>query len=426
MRATLRATLRARQLISATAALAVFATALVAMGGTASAAVAIEGTFTPVDPVRILDTRDGTGVADQRPGPRGAGIVTELDVTGVGGVPDAGVGAVVLNLTVTEATGNGYVTVYPCGNARPLASNVNVRRGVNVANLVTAKVGTDGKVCFFTSTQTQLVADVSGWYADNFAAVPGFRYRQLDPARIIDTRDGTGLETRAIGPLVAGEILALTIPGAGGVPSDSDARAVTMNVTVADSTGAGFISVFPCDRVRPTVSNLNFDPSDPTVSNLVTVRLSSTGQVCFFASVATELIVDVQGYFAPLADVLFTAVSPVRVLDTRDGTGVVGSRPARLGRGEVIQLQVTGTNGVPTNAVAVMLNVTITEAAGPGFVTAWPCGKARPLASFLNFIRTVDRANLTPVRVGFGGKVCLYVSEGTQLVADLNGYFNVA
>src|SRR5512141_2524283 len=112
---------------------------LAATGGSVSAAVAVRGTFTPVDPVRILDTRDGTGVADQHPGPLGAGKVTELDVTGVGGVPETGVGAVVLNVTVTEAAGRGFVTVYPCGNARPVASNVNFERGVNIANQVTAK-----------------------------------------------------------------------------------------------------------------------------------------------------------------------------------------------------------------------------------------------------------------------------------------------
>ena len=399
---------------------------LAVTGGTVSAAVAVRGTYTPVDPVRILDTRDGTGVADQHRGPLGAGQVIELDVTGVAGVPDTGVGAVVLNVTVTEAANRGYVTVYPCGNARPVASNVNFVSGVNAANLVTAKVGRDGRVCLFTSVQTQLVADVSGWYADDFASAPGFFYHALTPDRIVDTRDGTGLGTRAIGPLVAGEVLAVGVPGAGGVPDDGSVRAVTMNVTVDAATAEGYITVFPCDLPRPVVSNVNFDPSNPTVANLATVRLSSTGQVCFFASVGTELIVDVQGYFSARPDVVFTSVTPTRVLDTRDGTGIVGSRPTRPARGSVIELQITGANGVPDDAKAVLLNVTITEASGPGFVTAWPCGRPRPVASFLNFVRGVDRANLTPVRIGDGGKVCLYVHEGTQVVADLNGYYTLA
>ena len=410
--------------LSAAAVATIFAIGVSATG--VAAAVPVRGTFTPVDPVRIVDTRDGTGVAGRHVDPLGAGAVTEFVVTGVGGVPTSGVGAVVLNVTATEATGRGYLTVFPCGDARPLASNLNVVKGVDNANLVTAKVGRDGRVCVFASINTQFVADVSGWYADDFAAAPGFRYTQLDPARIIDTRDGTGLGGRPVGPLAPAEIVSITIPGAGGVPTDGDVRAVTMNVTVAGATTAGFISVFPCDRPRPTVSNVNVDPTNPTVANLATVRLSSTGQVCFYSSVATELIVDVQGYFSARAGVSFTSLTPIRVLDTRDGAGIVGSRQVRANRGDVIQLQVAGQNGVPEDAVAVMLNVTITGADGPGYATAWPCGKVRPLASFMNFVRGVDRANLTPVRIGEGGRVCLYVNEGTDVIADLNGYFTAA
>jgi hypothetical protein len=394
--------------------------------GTASAAVPVRGTFTPVDPTRILDTRDGTGVAGHHVGPLGVGQVVELDVTGVAGIPDVGVGAVVLNVTVTQAANRGWVTVYPCGNARPVASNVNFIVGVNAANQVTAKVGRDGRVCLFTSAATQLIADASGWYADDFAAVPGYWYHPLTPARVVDTRDGTGLGQRAIGPMAPDEVLAITIPGAGGVPSDEAVRAVTMSVTVADPAAAGYITVFPCDLPRPVVSNVNFDPADPAVSNLATVRPSSTGQVCFYASAAANLIVDVNGFFSERPDVSFTSVNPVRILDTRDGTGVVGSRPSRPGNGATLQVQVAGANGVPLDASAVLVNVTVTGASGPGFVTAWPCGRPRPVASFLNFVRGVDRAGLTAVRIGNDGKVCLYVQEGTDVVADLNGYYTVA
>ena len=413
--------------LATTAALcATIVTSFAITSGSASAAVAVRGTFTPVDPTRILDTRDGTGVADHHRGPLGAGKVIELDVTGVAGVPDEGVGAVVLNVTVTDAANLGYVTVYPCGDARPVASNLNFIHGVDAANQVTAKVGHEGRVCLFTNVQTQIIADISGWYANDFAAAPGFWYHPLTPARIADTRDGTGLGDREIAPLAALEVVAVTIPGAGGVPADEAVRAVTLSVTVANAATSGYITVFPCDLPRPVVSNVNFDPANPAVSNLATVRPSSTGQVCFFASVATDLIVDVQGYFSERPDVSFTSVTPVRILDTRDGTGIVGSHPARMGRGAILEVQVAGLNGVPLDASAVLVNVTITGASGPGYATAWPCGRPRPVASFLNFIRGVDRAGLAPVRIGATGKVCVYVSEGTDVVADLNGYFTLA
>ena len=394
------------------------------MTSPASAAVPTRGTFTPVDPLRVLDTRDGTGVVGQHPGPLGAGQVTKLHITGVGGVPEIGAAAVVLNVTVTQAPGAGFITVYPCGDSRPNASSVNFEHGVDVANQVTAKVGTNGDVCFFANAQVQLIADLNGWYADDFAAVPGYRYHEVDPSRILDTRDGTGLGTRAIAPLAAGEVIALTIPGSGGVPADADVRAVSMNVTTDNPMSAGYLTVFPCDHVRPNSSNINFDPaSSGTVANLVTVKVPQTGQVCIFASVSTNVISDVQGYFAPGPGSVFTSVAPVRILDSRDGTGVVGSHAGRLGRGEVLVIHVTDANSVPTDAKAVLLNLTITQAENRGFATVFPCGHLRPNASNLNFTRGVDRANLVKARVGDNGNVCVYVSEGTQVIADLNGYF---
>jgi hypothetical protein len=398
-------------------------TAMAMTAAPASAAVPVRGTFFPLDPVRVLDTRDGTGVADQRPGAVGTGQVTRLHVTGVGGVPETGAGAVVLNVTATEAPGDGYITAYPCGDLRPLASNLNFQRGVNVPNLVTVKVGDGGDVCFYAHTEVQIVADLSGYYADDFAAVPGFRYHELDPARILDTRDGTGLQNgRQPGPLAAGEVLALQVEGVGGMPADG-ARAITMNVTTADAAAAGYLTVFPCDTPRPTVSNLNFDPSMPAVANLVTVRVPADGQVCFFANQAVEVIADVQGYFAPGPGSEFTPVTPVRVMDSRDGTGVEGRRVGPYRGGEVRKLQLGGTNGIPDEARAVLLNVTVTEAGGRGYVTVFPCGVARPLASNLNFVSGVDRANLVKVRMNAFGEVCFYSHVGTQIVVDLNGYY---
>ena len=334
-------------------------------------------------------------------------------------------GAVVLNVTVTNAVAAGFVTVYPCVKDRPLASNLNFPTGVNVANQVTAKVGPDGFVCLFSSSQADLVADLSGWYAGEAAPLAGFSYDQLTPARIVDTRVGTGTGDRPVGQLTAGEVLEVHLPGAGGIPAQALVRAVSMNVTATGAADAGFITVFACDRDRPWASNVNFGAGDATVANLATSKVSADGNVCFYASTATDLVVDVQGYFSPYStsNTIFTPLSPVRVLDTRNGTGIVGQKPARAAAGSIIAVQVAGMNGVPVDAKAVLLNVTITEAEGTGFVTAWPCGHPRPLASFLNYGRGVDRANLTPVRIGEGGRICLFVHEGTEVIADLNGYY---
>jgi hypothetical protein len=79
-------------------------------------------------------------------------------------VPATGADAVVLNVTVTDPTGPGFVTVHPCGQPRPLASSLNFVAGQTVPNLVVAKLGVDGQLCLFTTATIDLVADVSGWF----------------------------------------------------------------------------------------------------------------------------------------------------------------------------------------------------------------------------------------------------------------------
>ena len=130
--------------------------------------VTLGSPYRPVGPARLLETRSGAGYGTVDGlfaglGARGAGSVTELQVAGRAGVPvDAS--AVELNVTVTNANGAGFVTVYPCGSPRPLSSNVNYGAGSTVANSVIAKIGVDGKVCVFTQAGVDLIVDTSGYF----------------------------------------------------------------------------------------------------------------------------------------------------------------------------------------------------------------------------------------------------------------------
>ncbi len=142
--------------------------------------------FVSLVPGRLLESRSGVGVGSVDGqfaglGVRGAGSVTELLVAGRGGVVgDAS--AVVLTVTVTEPGAAGFVTVFPCGAALPLASNVNFVAGATVANSVVSGVGVGGRVCVFTSAATHLVVDVNGY----FPAVSSFV--SLVPGRLLESR----------------------------------------------------------------------------------------------------------------------------------------------------------------------------------------------------------------------------------------------
>ena len=117
--------------------------------------------FHPVTPARILDTRFGPGPT----GKVGEGCVISVQVAGVGGLPASGVSAVVLNTTVTGPSAGSYLTLYPSGSSLPLASNLNFSGGQTVPNLVTVKVGSDGKINVYNNKgTTHVVLDVAGWY----------------------------------------------------------------------------------------------------------------------------------------------------------------------------------------------------------------------------------------------------------------------
>jgi hypothetical protein len=376
------------------------------------------GRYTPLTPARILDTRDGTG---GRSGPIGAGTSIDVQVTGRGGVPSTGVSSVVVNVTVTQPSAAGFLTLYPAGSALPLASSLDFTPGQTVPNLVVVKLGTGGRVATFNSAGgTHVIFDVAGWYSDSPAGDSG-RYRPLVPARILDTRDGTGGGTR-LGP---GASLDLQVTGRGGVPA-SGAEAAVLDVVATSTTATSFLTAYPTGAARPLASNLNFDAGQ-TVSNRAMVKLGTGGRVTIFnLAGATDVIVDVSGWYtdasAPAALGTFVPLVPARVLDTRDGTGgVAGPRPAGTG----VDVQVTGRGQVPESGVsAVVLNVTVTQPAGPGFVTIFPAGGSLPVASDLTFGAGETRPNLAVVRVGSGGKVTLYVSTQTHVVFDVAGWFS--
>jgi hypothetical protein len=374
--------------------------------------------YVPLAPARVLDTRNGTGAPAAR---LGGGATIDVPVTGVGGVPAGGVSAVVLNVTATDYSGPAdYLTVFPTGSPRPLASNLNITPGKTVPNLVVARVGSGGKVSIYNNAGTvSVLADVQGYYATS--ATGGSRYQPLAPARVLDTRDGTGGNSSKV---QGGTTIDLTVTGAGGVPA-SGVTAVALNVTATDVSGPDtFVTVFPWGAGQPLASNLNA-VGGQSVPNLVIVRVGDGGRVSLYNNLGTvDLVADVQGWFGGSAGSTFVPVSPVRALDTRNGTGAPAGS---VGPGGIQELTVTGVNGVPGSGVtAVVLNVTVNEPTGPdSFLTVYPNGAARPLASNLNYVAGQTVANLVVARVGSNGKILMYNNLGrVQLIADVEGWFS--
>jgi len=350
-------------------------------------------------------------------GPKlGSGQTRSLKVTGVGGVPSTNVSAVVLNVTVTETTSTGYLTVSPTGTARPVVSNLNWSTGATIPNAVTVKVGSGGKVDLYQSGPgtAQVIVDVAGYYIDGKVTEPG-GFTSIAPARILDTRD-------AGGKLASTETRPLKVTGNGGVP-DTNVSAVVLNVTVTETTASSYLTVFPTGTTRPTASNLNWTPG-LTIPNLVVVKVGEAGNVSLYQSGpgTAQVIVDVAGYYVggtANQPGMFVALSPARVLDTRSASPI----PA----GSALPLLVLGTGGIPLTGVsAVVINTTVTDTTAVGYLAVFPATNPLPTASNLNWSASGSTIpNLVTVQVGNDGRIRFYNGSGgtTQVVVDTAGYY---
>jgi hypothetical protein len=370
--------------------------------------------FNPVTPVRILDTRTTltpSGVAGRVPQ---AGTLN-LQITGANGIPGNAT-AVVMNVTAVAPTGAGFVTVWPRGVTQPLSSNLNFAPGDVVPNLVTVGIGTSGQVSLYhQGGSNDLVADVVGYYSP----ASGDYFTPLTPIRALDTRT-TNTPSGTAARVGQGGEISLTIANANGVPAN--ATGVVLNVTAVSPNAAGYVTVYPNGVTRPLASNLNFVPGD-IIPNSVIVGIGSAGKVNLFNANGTiDLVADIVGYYSPdNTGKQFFPVTPVRALDTRNGTGGFS---AAVGQGASIDLGIRGANGIPNTASAIVMNTTAVLPSGGSFLTVWPTGVTRPLASNLNFVPGDIIPNLVQVGIGSNGKVSLFNNAGAvNLVADLTGYF---
>ncbi len=367
------------------------------------------GAYAALSPTRLLDTRSNGETL-------GAGATLSLTVTG-GSVP-ADATAVALNVTATDTTASSYLSVYPAGETRPLLSNLNWTAGQTVPNLVIVPLGSNGQVTFYNNSgSTDIVVDLEGYFAP--AGSTAGSYVPMTPARITDTRGGSG-QPNSGATLGQGTTLDVQVTGAGGVPS-SGVAAVLLNVTVTDTTSPGYLTVYPQGTAYPASSNLNWGRGE-TVPNRVVVPVGASGQIAVFNSAgSTDVVIDVDGYFTngsstPLNASLFSAITPVRVLDTR-GTGQT------LGTGVSLTQEMAGVDGIASNASAVVTNVTATDTTANSFFTVYP-GGTMPVASDVNWGPGETVPNLTVATLSNTGAVNVYnLSGSVDLVIDAFGYF---
>jgi hypothetical protein len=267
---------------------------------------------------------------------------------------------------------------------------------------------------------TDVLFDVTGYFVPDAS---GATYHSLTPARLLDTRDGTGLS----GVFTSAVPRSLQVTGVSGVPSG--AIAVTGNLTVTGQTSPGFLALTTVSTPNPTTSTLNF-PLGDNRANGVTAPLGAGGllwitYVGSAGGATTDVLFDVTGYFVPTtAGATYVSLAPARILDTRSNTGLAGTFSTTVPR----SLQVTGVAGVPSNAIAVTGNLTVTGQTSPGFLALTTLSTPHPTTSTLNFPLGDNRANGVTTPLGAGGVLWItYVGSAggatTDVLFDVTGYF---
>jgi hypothetical protein len=307
----------------------------------------------------------------------------------------------------------------------PTSSTLNFPAGDDRANAVTVALSAGGTLSITYVAPTPgktayAIFDVTGYFTPDTS---GATYHALTPARILDSRDGTG---GLAGPFSSHAARTFGVIGHGGVPSN--ATAVTGNLTVTGQTKGGYLFVGPNPMDNPTSSTLNFPAGDDR-ANSVTVALGSgTLSVTYVAPIAGQtayVIFDVTGYFTQdTSGASYVPLTPTRILDTRNGTGglsgPLGSHAART-------FGVTGHAGVPSGAIAVTGNLTVTGQTSSGYLFIGPAAVNNPSSSTLNFPLGDDRANAVTVALGGGTLSVTYVAPTpgptAHCIFDVSGYF---
>jgi hypothetical protein len=215
----------------------------------------------------------------------------------------------------------------------------------------------------------------------------------------------------------------------GGVAVSGQASAVIANVTVTEATGPGYWQVLPTGGASlGSSSNLNVTRVGQTISNQVVVPIGADGTITVFSQSGGHVLVDIAGVFtgdgSPASSSgLFVAVTPSRLLDTRDANNTPQFGP--IAPGGLVTVQTANRFGIPSNAAAVSINATMTESRAAGYVQLFAPGASTPGASSnVN----VERANQTIPNAAYAtlnssGEFNMFTQAGGQLIADASGWF---
>lgn len=359
-------------------------------------------------------------------GSTSAGAYKSIKIAGVDGLPATGIGAVTMVVTV------GNQQNFPQGQVfgRPSSSDPSTllmiyNSGIpnTVSNSALLAVGDDGSLQIMTETALQSVTvTITGYYTSTQNGAGAGGLVAMPPARLVDTRDGTGVRQ---GSLSGGGSITFQVTGKAGIPAGAAAVAASV-VVISDDGKAGWARVTPTGQT-PSSAVLNYTGVKALPTAMATqVGLGSNGQLTIDTAPGAgvvDILVDVQGYFLPSNPGGGFTPQAGRLIDTRPASPIAS--------GAAFTVQVAGArDGVPSVAgglSAVALTFTAVNNASDGsYAKAWADGGTEPTASVINSDATSIRTATAVVPVGADGKIRVknMGPAATDYVIDLQGTYN--
>ena len=370
--------------------------------------------FVPVTPCRLVDTRPGNGGN----GPIPANSSEDFPIPQLGGchIPTTAA-AYSLNVSVVPASILGYLTIWPTGQRQPIVATLNSLDGRIKADAAIVPAGYQGAVSIYVTNTTNVILDINGYFAPVSGSTLAFY--PLTPCRVADTRNASF--PQGLGPpfLPGHTERQFPILNATSCNIPSSAEAYSLNFSVVPHGGLGYLTVWPTGETRPVVSTLN-DVPGTIIANAALVPSGTGGDVSVYPSNDTDLIIDINGYFAPAGPggLSLYPSAPCRVIDTRN----VGNGQPFTGTLTPPVDVVNSPCLTPATAKAYVFNATVVPTGGLGYLTLWPDGEPKPLVSTLNALDGSITNNMAIVPSN-NGKVDAYASGLTQLILDISSYF---
>ncbi|HYO78547.1 MAG TPA: PKD domain-containing protein [Thermoanaerobaculia bacterium] len=353
----------------------------------------------------ILNIHGGSNNCAPSPNARAASVTVTVVAPDSAGYVDA--------YATGTPVSNGALTFAPATSPRP--------------NNVIVPVANDGTIALrpmLLSGAVDLIVDLNGYFTDNAAlGVTPLGFQPLTACRVYDSSLNGGA------PYTQGEIRNIAVQGVCGIPTGS--LAASLNVKVKSATAVGNLTLFPAGSPVPLASNLN-DRAVPSAvfTNGVRVPLAANtpdlGTRMMVYGGTAHLVVDTNGYFQQNAPLQYTPLTPCRALDSR-----LSAQGSALESGRQRALQIRGNCGVPSDAKAAMVNVTVVSPSGTGTLTAFASGTALPVVSAISYQAgepALGNGMIVPLSQLLANDLSLLAampsaSDKTHVVVDVFGYF---